>query len=218
MIYTSTPASVIEHSLLSSLYAFASVLNALPSITAVLSGNYSMHPIPSPLEPPSTPSSPSSLQTAQDKRVWESCLCGCIFHRLPSSSTFDTVALLGLSTTPKTWSRSLASGFQFTLSLIGIPLAVWTLEKATPRYLCHGKLVLDRLTSKVNQRHHFIRVILLDNDPYIPIGLTPPHAPYSPQLCKRSPCICHSSVPIVDVSSALQQFISSHSPRIRLLF
>ncbi|KAF6741527.1 hypothetical protein DFP72DRAFT_1083647 [Ephemerocybe angulata] len=39
-------------------------------------------------------------------------------------STFNTVALLGLSTTPKTRSRSLASGAQFASRPTGIPTAI----------------------------------------------------------------------------------------------
>ncbi|KAF6763577.1 hypothetical protein DFP72DRAFT_1059653 [Ephemerocybe angulata] len=72
----------------------------------------------------------------------------CIaLHRL--LSTFNTVALLSLSTTPKTRSRSLS----VRLKTHRHPTSY--LEKALPRYICPGRLVLDHLTSKNNQRRHF---------------------------------------------------------------
>ncbi|KAF6750493.1 hypothetical protein DFP72DRAFT_1048266 [Ephemerocybe angulata] len=169
--HASKPASLIEPSLLSFLYASASVPNDLPCSITFLSSNYSMHPAPPSLSPPSTA---PTLKTAFGGAVNEisswgrtihhdlvfapdsasaSLASGSIVpHRL--STTFSTVAPLGLSTTPKTRSRSLASGSQFTLRLIGIPLAVWTLEKAPPGYLCLRRLVLDRLTLRANQRQH----------------------------------------------------------------
>ncbi|KAF6763583.1 hypothetical protein DFP72DRAFT_1163555 [Ephemerocybe angulata] len=93
------------------------------------------------------------------------------------------------------------------------------LQEALPRYLCHGKLILGRLTPKDNQRHHFVlRLFLLDNDPNIPIGSpNPPPALYSPQRCKQSPCVYQSGINMVNVSSALQPFLSSRSSRIQVL-
>ncbi|KAF6763526.1 hypothetical protein DFP72DRAFT_477793 [Ephemerocybe angulata] len=131
-----------------------------PASAAFPSCNYSMPPVRPFLSPHLTPSSPpdprSKMSTTTHKIQPEGgpstttspspptahSACGSLASGPPTMlvqhrllSTLNTDALLVLSITPKTRSRSLASGFQFTLRLISIPLAVWTLEKATPRYL-----------------------------------------------------------------------------------
>ncbi|KAF6750507.1 hypothetical protein DFP72DRAFT_910209 [Ephemerocybe angulata] len=71
------------------------------------------------------------------------------------------------------------------------------LGKVLPCYPRPGSLVLDCLNSTANQRHHFIpRMSLPDDDPNIPISpeFQPPPALYSPQICKKSPCIYRSGV------------------------
>ncbi|KAF6747702.1 hypothetical protein DFP72DRAFT_1049966, partial [Ephemerocybe angulata] len=187
--HASAPASVIERSFSSTPPPPYSTFNALPCISR-LSLQQLFYASGASLSL-ATLQHPRVLQTAFEEktlgkdrppvpqarlrpqqRVWEPCLRSpdmikesIVPHRL--STTFNTVALLGLSTTPKTRSRVLLSGSQFAQRLTGIPPA--TLKRsflATPAPEDSSSTALPQ--ELINGNDSFSAFSVLD-DPIIPI-------------------------------------------------